>query len=193
MDDRPYRVGERWVNPLPDEASRAKWEPEKKDPLRGSFFSYRPSAGAAPRSVPTQQTVYVVAPALQLLTISLAKPFLSNTTWQARHGQLAEQFYLFIQTPLDRRGMASLQSNSTFSFKHHLTWPACRAILPFHSNTTWQTRHGQLEEQFYLFIQTPLDRRGMASLQSNSTFSFNTTWQGSHAWHGICILYVRPL
>ena len=46
MDDRPYRVGERWVNPLPDEASRAKWEPEKKDPLRGSFFSYRPSAGA---------------------------------------------------------------------------------------------------------------------------------------------------
>ena len=48
-------IGERWVNPLPDEASRAKWEPEKKDPLRGSFFSYRPSAGAAPRSVLTQQ------------------------------------------------------------------------------------------------------------------------------------------
>ena len=46
-------------------------------------------------------------------------------------GQLAEQFYLFIQTPLDRR--------ATFSFKHHLTgeaWPACRAILPLHSNTT---------------------------------------------------------
>ena len=62
---------------------------------------------AAPRSVATQQTVYVVAPTLQLLTISLAKPFLSDTTWQARHGQLAEQFYLFIQTPLDRRGMAS--------------------------------------------------------------------------------------
>ena len=69
-----------------------------------------------------------------------------------RHGQLAEQFYHFIQTPLARRGMASLQSNSTFSFKHHLTgeaWPACsnstfsfkhhstgeacRAILPLHS------------------------------------------------------------
>ena len=45
-------------------------------------------------------------------------PFLSNTTWEARHGQLAEQFYLFIQTPLDRRGMASLQSNSTV----HLLW-----------------------------------------------------------------------
>ena len=42
---------ERWVNPLPDEASRMKREPEKKDPLRGSFFSYRPSAGAAPWSV----------------------------------------------------------------------------------------------------------------------------------------------
>ena len=81
--------------------------------------TYRPWAGAAPRSVPTQQTVYVVAPTLQLLTISLAKPF--------------------FQTPLDRRGTASLQSNSTFSFKHHLTgeaWPACRAIIPFHSNTT---------------------------------------------------------
>ena len=66
---RRDRVGERFLNPLPDEASRTKREPEKKDPLRGSFFSYRPSAGAAPRSVPTQQTVYVVAPTLQLLTI----------------------------------------------------------------------------------------------------------------------------
>jgi len=103
---------------------------------------------------------------LQLLTISLAKPFLSNTTWQARHGQLAEQFYLFIQTPLDS----------------HLTgeaWPACRANLPFHSNTTWQARHGQLAEQFYLF-QTPLDRRGMTSLQGNCTSS-NTTRQARHA------------
>ena len=72
--------------------------------------------------------------------------------------------------------MASLQSNSTFSFKHHLTgkaWPAYRAILPFHSNTTRQTRHGQLAEQFYLFIQTPLNRRGMASLQSNTTSAFS--------------------
>ena len=73
---------------------------------------------AAPWSVPTQQTVYVVAPTLQLLMISLAK--------------------LFFQTPLDRRGMASFQSKYTFSFKHHLTgeaWPSCRAILSFHSNT----------------------------------------------------------
>ena len=57
----PVRSGNQ---PLPDEASRAN----------------RPSAGTAPRSVPTQQTVCVVAPTLQLLTISLAKPFLSNTT-----------------------------------------------------------------------------------------------------------------
>ena len=54
MGDRLFLFGERWVNPLPDEASRAKWEPEKKDPLHGSFFSYRPSAGAAPRSVAAQ-------------------------------------------------------------------------------------------------------------------------------------------
>ena len=57
--------------------------------------------------------------------------------------------------------MASLQSKSTFSFKHHLT------------------RHGQLAEQFYLF-QTPLDRRGMASLQGNCTSSI-TTRQARHA------------
>ena len=33
-----YLWGERWVSPLPDEASRTKLKPEKKDPLRGSFF-----------------------------------------------------------------------------------------------------------------------------------------------------------
>ena len=44
----------------------------KKDPLCRSFYSYRPSAGAALRSVPTQQTIHGVAPTLQLLTISLA-------------------------------------------------------------------------------------------------------------------------
>ena len=119
----------------------------------------------------------------QLLTISLAKPFLSNTTWQARHGQFAEQFYLFIQTPLDRWGMASLQSNSTISFKHHLqgeAWPACRAILPFHSNTTWQARHGQLAEQFYLFIQTPLDRQAWPACRAILPLHSNTTWQARH-------------
>ena len=67
---------------------------KKKTRFAGLFFSYRPSAGAAPRSVPTQQTVYYVV----------------------------DHF-----------------PSKTFSFKHHLTgeaWPACRAIVPFHSNTT---------------------------------------------------------
>ena len=89
--------------------------------------------------MPTQQTVYIVVPTLQLLTISLAKK-------------------LFFKTPLDSGDITSLQSNSTFLFKHHLTgeaWPACRAILPLHSNTTWQARH--------LLIQTPLDRRAGAA------------------------------
>ena len=86
--------GESWVNPLPDGTSLTMREPEKKDLLRGSFFSYRPSAGAAPLSVPTQQTVYVVAP------------------------KLAEQFYLFIQTPLDRRCMVSLAFHASLGSLH---------------------------------------------------------------------------
>ena len=74
-------VGEKSVNPVRDEASPLLSGNQKKKPLRGSFFSYRSLAGAAPRSVPTQQTVHVVAPTLQLPTInSLANPFLSNTT-----------------------------------------------------------------------------------------------------------------
>ena len=44
-------VGEKSVNPLPDGTSRTKREPENKDRLSGSFFSYQPSAGAASRSV----------------------------------------------------------------------------------------------------------------------------------------------
>ena len=73
--------GEKSVNPLRDEASPLlSGNQKKKTRFAVFFFAYRPSAGAAPWSVPTQQTVYVVAPTLQLLTISLAKPFLSNTT-----------------------------------------------------------------------------------------------------------------
>ena len=70
----PYtlQVGERWVNPLPDEASRAKWEPEKKDPLRGSFFSYRPSAGAAPWSVLTHQNCGNKLKSLNQLRVDIA-------------------------------------------------------------------------------------------------------------------------
>ena len=55
-DDRnTLQVGESCVNPLPDEASSTKWEPEKKAPLCGSFFSDRPLAGAAPQSVPASR------------------------------------------------------------------------------------------------------------------------------------------
>ena len=58
--------GEKSVNPLRDEASlKRSGNQRKKDPLRGSFFSYRPSAGAhrpsagaAPRSVVTQQSAH---------------------------------------------------------------------------------------------------------------------------------------
>ena len=73
-------VGERWVNPLPDEAPRAKWEPEKNTRFAGLFFltSLRPVLPLG--QCPPSKTVCVVAPTLQLLTISLAKPFLLNTT-----------------------------------------------------------------------------------------------------------------
>ena len=64
----------------------------------------------------------------------------TSTIAKNRHLNLVLQAELYLQTPLDRRGMPSLQSNSIFSFKHHLR----------------QARHGQLAEQFYLFIQTPL-------------------------------------
>ena len=49
--------------------------------------------------------------------------------------------------------MASLQSKSTFSFKHHLTgeaWPACRAILPFHLNKHHLT--GEAFLAWYVYI-----------------------------------------
>ena len=90
----------------------------KKRPA-SRVFSFLPAFGRCCPSVSAHPANRIHCPTLQLLTISLAN--------------------FFFQTPLDRRGMASLQSNSTFSFKHQLTgeaWPACRAILPFHSNTT---------------------------------------------------------
>ena len=34
-----HSMGESWVNPLPYEASRTKWGPEKKDPLCGFFLT----------------------------------------------------------------------------------------------------------------------------------------------------------
>ena len=137
---------QKWTSPLVSACQQVTTQPLDRRGILGMV--------SAPQSVPTQQTVYVVAPTLQLLTISQAKPFLSNTTWQARHGQLAEQFYLCIQTPLDRRGMASLQSNSTLLFKQ-LRLLTISLAKPFLSNTTWPARHGQLAEQIYLFIQPP--------------------------------------
>ena len=70
-------VGEKSVNPLPDGTSSTKREQKKKTRFAGLFFltGLRPVL-PLDQSVSTQQTVYVVAPTLQLLTISLAKPFL---------------------------------------------------------------------------------------------------------------------
>ena len=58
-----------------------------------------------------------------------------------------------VNTTIGKAGLthfqASLQSNSTFSFKHHLTgeaWPGCSIQ--------------------YLFIQTPLDRRSILGMVS---------------------------
>ena len=39
-----------------------KPKPEKKDPLRGSFFSYRPSAGTAPSAPPPPPNWIALAP-----------------------------------------------------------------------------------------------------------------------------------
>ena len=134
----------------------AKWEPEKKDPFCGSFFFFtglRPvpplgqyalskSAGLHPKCL-HKSALALWFRKIRTYNVTNTQQQLRTTQQQLRtgltYGQLAEQFDLFIQTPLDRRGMASMQSNSIFSFKHHLTgeaWPACRAILPFHSNTT---------------------------------------------------------
>ena len=54
MDD--LTGGESWVNPLRDGTSpQSENQKKKKEPLHWSFISYRPSAGAAPRSVIAQQ------------------------------------------------------------------------------------------------------------------------------------------
>ena len=49
--------GESSVNPFRDEASPKRSRNQKKDPLRGLFFSYRPVAGAVRRSVIAQQAM----------------------------------------------------------------------------------------------------------------------------------------
>ena len=63
------------------------------------------------------------------------------------------------ETPLDRRGMASLQSNSPFSFKHHLTVATqqkCMLLKIFHmqhaqqlivntQHTTTKLKHSEMQ------------------------------------------------
>ena len=206
---------------------------KKKTRFVGLFFLPAfgrccPSVSAHPANCVRCSSNIAIADHFSSKTFSF-KHHLTGEAWQAcrailaRHGQLAEQFSLFIQAPLDRRGMASLQSNSTFSFKHHSTgeaWPAeqfylfiqthsqlaeqfylfiqtplatgvaclARSLYIVRTSTIAKNRHlatlpwhGQFAEQFYLFIQTPLNRRGMASLQSNSTFSFKHHLTGE-AW-----------
>ena len=72
-------VGEKSVNPLRDEASPLlRGNQKKKTRFAGLFF------------------LTGLRPVLPLGQCPPSKPY----TRQARHGQLAEQFYLFIQTPL---------------------------------------------------------------------------------------------
>ena len=86
IGDRYYCVGKSLLYPLPDGTSRMKREliskmvnQKKKTRFAGLFFltGLRPvlPLGQCPPSKP-----YTIAPTLQLLTISPAKPFLSNTT-----------------------------------------------------------------------------------------------------------------
>ena len=108
----------------------------KKDPLHGSFFftSLRP----------------VLTGLWPVLPLGQCSPSKSVTLHQkclhkSAPSPLVSACRQVTTQPLDRRGILgmvsvyrtyvhySLQSNSTFSFKHHLTgeaWPACRAILP---------------------------------------------------------------
>ena len=72
----------------------------------------------------------------------------TSTVAKNRHLNIVLQAELYLRTgTYDRPKLGKttiaknrrLQSNSTFSFTHHLTGealPACRAIAPFHSNTT---------------------------------------------------------
>ena len=106
--------------------TETKWEPEKKDPLRGSFFVFLPAFGRCCPSVSDHPANRIRCSS----NIAIADHFPSKTFSFKHH--------------LTGEAVASLQisRNSNFSFKHHLTgeaWPACRAILPFHSNTTQQT------------------------------------------------------
>ena len=84
-------ASEKWVPNSDHLQKKSMTKPEKKDPLHRSFFSCRPSAGAAPRSVPTQQTVYVVASSVgkcELLQASCHKMYLHINMWAHMHSKM---------------------------------------------------------------------------------------------------------
>ena len=111
----PDRVGERWVNPLPDEAS-SEVGTRKKRPASRVFF-FLPAFGRCCPSVSAHPANRILCSS----NIATVEHF-PTKTFSFKHQLIGEAW-----------------PACTFSFKHHLTgeaWPACRAIISFHSNTT---------------------------------------------------------
>ena len=73
-------VGEKSVNPLPDGTSSTKREPEKKDPLRGSFF-FLPAFGRCCPSVSAHPANCIHCSS----NIAIADHFPSKTFYFKRH------------------------------------------------------------------------------------------------------------
>ena len=134
------RNGEKSVNPLRDEASPHLQSGNQKKETRfaGLFFltSLPPMLAGLQPVLPLGQCSPSKSVTLhrKCLQKSAPSPLVSacrQVTTQPldRRGILGMvsvyrtcvHYSLCIQTPLDRQGMASLQSNCTFSFKHHLT------------------------------------------------------------------------
>ena len=112
-----YLVGERWVNPLPDEAS-SEVGTRKKRPASRVFF-FLPAFGRGCPSVSAHPANCIRCSS----NIAIADHFPSKTFSFKHH----------------LTGEAWPACRAIFSFKHNLTgeaWPACRAILPLNSNTT---------------------------------------------------------
>ena len=110
--------GESWVNPLPDGTSLTKQEPEKKDPLRGSFFltglrPVLPLGQCTPSKSVALHPKCLHKSALALWSRQIRTYNVTNTQQQLRTTQ------------------QQLRTGLTGE-----AWPACRAIRPFHSNTT---------------------------------------------------------
>ena len=54
-------------------------------------------------------------------------------------------------------------------------WPACRAIRPFHSNTTSQAMHGHYAEQFNFSFKQHLTGKAWPACRAILPFHSNTT------------------